>query len=396
MIATSIHHSQLRGGRVKTHFNFKPLVLGILAMSLAGGTQAVDFKGSGFLTVAAGKKFDNELSDGYVVVDYGQAGIYDDNDWSIGPDSKLGLQGVLTFNPKWSATGQIVSRGADDGKVNLEWLYATFQATDDLTVQFGRKRLPLFYFSESQDVGISLPWVRLPPQAYGWDVVNFNGANLIYRSNLGDWSSTAEVFYGNEERKDNPYQQIYSGRGVKTDEKWTHIIGADWTLNRDWLELRFSAVNSGWETYDPASSTTTDNGKQTFISAAGMIDYENWVVRSELSKIDRPDYAASPEKDWAVMLGVGYRFGKWLPMLTYAQFHGNYTDPSVSDERTEDIALSLRYDLSASSAIKVQYDIFKDNSAAGITCYQDPENCLTGSQRYGDSKLITLSYDRVF
>lgn len=376
---------------MNTRFLIKTLTLGVLAACQAGSVQAVEFSGSGFLTLAAGKMFDAELSDGYVVVDYGQAGIYDADEVSIGPDSKLGLQGVLTFNPQWSATGQIVSRGAHDGDVNLEWLYATFQATDDLTLQFGRKRLPLFYYSESQDVGLSLPWVRLPAQAYGWDVVNFTGANLIHQGNLGGWSSTAEAYFGRENRKDNPYQQIYTGRDVRTDEKWTNIIGADWTLSRDWLELRLAAMRSNWETYDPESDSKTDNGKQTFISLASMVDYENWVVRAELSKIDRPDYDLTPEHDWAVLFGVGYRFGKWLPMLTHAEFHGDYDDPTVTDERTTNLALSLRYDLSASSAIKVQYDITHDNSTpvGGLTSYND-------SGTYGDSKLLTISYDRVF
>lgn len=368
---------------MKSHSILKPLALSCLAMGIATSALAVDFSGSGFLTLAAGKKFDSELPDGYTVVDYGQAGIYDDNDWSLGPDSKLGLQGVLTFNPQWSATAQVVSRGAQDGKINLEWLYATFQPTDALTLQVGRKRLPLFYYSESQDVGISLPWVRLPPQAYGWDVVNFTGANLLHRGNLGDWSSNLEVFYGNEKRKENPYQEIYITRGTTADEKWTDIVGADWTLSRDWLELRFSAIRSNWEV------DGTNNGSQTFLSAASMIDYENWVVRAELSKIDRPDIPDTEEHDWAAMFGVGYRMGKWLPMLTYAEFHGNYDNPDWSDERTVDISLSLRYDLSSSSAIKLQYDIFRDNSTPGITLRND-------SGYYGDAKMITLAYDRIF
>jgi hypothetical protein len=238
--------------------------------------------------------------------------------------------------------------------------------------------------------------VRLPPQAYGWDVVNFNGANLIYRSNLGQWASAMEVFYGNEDRNNNPYQQIYTGRGIRTDENWTNIIGADWTLSRDWLELRFSAVRSGWNTYDPATAIKTDDGKQTFLSAAAIVDYGNWVIRSEVSKIDRPGFDGTPEHDWAAMFGVGYRFGKWLPMVTYANYHGNYTDPTFPDERTTDVALSLRYDLTSSSDIKMQLDLFHDHSQVGITCYQDPTACLSGSQRYGNSKLFTISYDMVF
>lgn len=384
------------GGRVKTASLKHSLALGLAALAFAGTASAVDFNGSGFLTLAAGKLFDREHADGFMVTDYGQAGIYDDTDWNFSPDSKLGLQGTLTFNPQWSATAQVVSRGARDGKINLEWLYATWQASDNLTLQVGRKRLPLFYYSESQDVGLSMPWVRLPPQAYGWDVVNYNGANLIWRSSLGEWSAATEVFYGNEERKNNPYQQIYTGYGVETDEKWTDIVGADLSLSRDWLELRFSYVQSDWETTDPTTAITTDNGKQTFLSAAAIVDYENWVLRAELSKIDRPDYNVAPEHDYSILFGAGYRFGKWLPMLTYAEFHGNYDDPTVADERTKTVSLVVRYDLTSSSALKVQYEAFKDNSGAGVTCFQDPAACLAGSQRYGNAKMISIAYDLVF
>lgn len=363
------------------------LVLAIVAMVSAGSAQAVEFNGSGFLTLAAGKKFDSELADGYYVADYGQAGIYDDDDWKIGPDSKLGLQGVVTFNEDWSFTGQIVSRGARNGKINLEWLYGTYQASDKITLQFGRKRLPLFYYSESQDIGLSMPWARLPPQAYGWDVVNFNGANMIHRTSLGEWNSTAEVFYGNETRRENPYLTIYNGKNADWDEKWNDIFGADWTLSRDWLELRFSFVHSGLEYWDASDKVNTySSTDQNFYSVATAVDYEDWVVRGEVSKIDRKDFS---EHDWAFMLGVGYRMGKWLPMLTYAEFRGDYTDGSP-DERMKDVSLSLRYDLSASSAIKAQLDFFNDGSdSAGITSYN-------GSGVYGDSKLFTIAFDHVF
>ncbi len=365
------------------------LAIGLAALTLAGAALAVEFTGSGFLTLAAGKTLSKETPDGYTVVDYGQGAIYNTNQWKIGPDSKLGLQGIATFNPQWSLTAQAVFRGAANGKADLEWLYATWQASDDITVQIGRKRLPLFYYSESQDIGLSLPWARLPSQAYGWDVVNFNGANVIYHSKLGDWNSSAEVFYGNETRKNNPYLQIYSGPGSHTDESWKNIAGVDWTLAHDWLELRFSAVQSYWQTSDPSTGDVTDNGRQSFLSAAAIIDYEDWVVRSEYSKIDRPKEVASPEHDWALLFGVGYRFGKWLPMITHANYHGNYTVAGTPNERIDDLALSLRYDLTASSDIKAQFDILHDHSEPGI-------NTFTNSGRYGNAKMITFSYDMMF
>lgn len=356
-------------------------ILGLVTAAglLTNPAQAVEFQGSGFLTLAAGKILSGDPGS-FVVTDYGQGGHYDKGEgWDLGPDSKLGLQGVASFSSDWSATAQIVSRGAADGRVNLEWLYGTYKATDNLTLQFGRKRLPLFYYSESQDIGLAMPWVRLPPQAYGWDVVNLNGANATYRLQLGDWNATGEAFYGKETRINNPYQEIYVGWGSKTDERWTDITGANLTLANDWLETRLSAVRSNWEVGG------TNNGAQTFYAISAMADLEDWIVRSEYSKIDRPEIA---EHDWAALLGIGKRFGKWLPMLTYAKFHGKYDDGLANEERTKSLSFSLRYDLSSSSAIKVQYDITSDDSDAGITA--------NASGRYGDSKMLTIAYDKVF
>ncbi|CAK0769520.1 conserved hypothetical protein [Gammaproteobacteria bacterium] len=347
---------------------------------------AIEFEKLGFLTLAAGKKISSEFNDAFVVADYGQGGIYENNRWNIGPDSKIGLQGILTFNPFWSMTGQFVMRGARDGNINLEWLYATYQATNNLTLQFGLKRLPLFYYSEAQDIGVSLPWVRLPTPMYGWDVVNFRGANLIYRSMLGKWSSIIELFYGNEIRRDNPYLKIYNDRGTKWDEKWNHIHGADWTLNHDWLELRFSYVHSGMEYWDEMDKANTYfNTKQSFYSVATTVDYEKLLIRSEISKTDRP---TSFEHYTAYLLGVGYRVNKWLPMITFSRFQSNYDNDSPN-ERFNNLSFLLRYDLSPSSAIKAQYDIFNDKSEPGVTSYN-------AAGRYGDAKMFSIAYDMTF
>lgn len=93
-------------------------------------------------------------------------------------------------------TGQAVTRGARNGKVNLEWIYLSHEVSDKLTVQLGRKRIPFFYYSDSQDVGLAYPWIHLPPQMYGWEVVNYNGVSLYYKDTWGTWTSALNVFTG--------------------------------------------------------------------------------------------------------------------------------------------------------------------------------------------------------
>jgi len=157
------------------------------------------------------------------------------------PDSKLGLQGDAKINRQLSLTGQVVSRGAENGKMNLEWVYGSYKLSDKVTLQVGRKRLPLFFYSESQDVGLSFPWVRLPPQPYGWEVVNYNGANVLYNDKWADWTTKLNVFAGNETRKDNPYWRVYSGKNSVTDSRWSNLWGGELSISpRDWLDTRWS------------------------------------------------------------------------------------------------------------------------------------------------------------
>lgn len=55
-------------------------------------------------------------------------------------------------------------------------------------LQIGRKRLPLYYYSDFQDVGYAYNTVRPSPDVYGWDIVNYNGASLSTTRSLGDWT----------------------------------------------------------------------------------------------------------------------------------------------------------------------------------------------------------------
>jgi hypothetical protein len=377
--------------------------LGLLLPCGTAQAEGIVWTASGFLTLGAGRIFGGDPYanfNGYqapiYIADYGQAGIYQkSHGWSLEPDSKAGLQVTASFNPQWSLTTQAVMRGAANGRPDLEWLYASWRADDKLTLQFGRKRLPLFYYSESQDVGFSMPWVRLPPQAYGWDVVNYDGANLQYNDQWGNWSARLEAFLGGETRRHNPYLTIYYGKDAKLNETWNHILGADVTLSRDWLDLRFAYVQSDWS-YSGSSPylalpVVWPSSRQRIYSAGANVDYQGWVGIAEVSYLNRK---AAYEYDYSQMLGIGHRFGKWLPMLTYANFSGHFIAGPVyagtDNEANSTLALSLRYDLTASSDVKLQLERWKDKNGPNF-------NATTGVPTgQGNPVLLSISYDQVF
>lgn len=382
----------------------RPLFSGIAAVAAAFGLSlaaqaqevpSVDFSGSGFLTLAAGKVIKGDAPGNFndyrapaFVTDYAQAGVYENNGWSIKPDSRLGLQGTATFNPQFSLTGQVVSRGAQDGKANLEWAYGSYHINDQLTFQLGRKRLPLFYYSETQDVGFSYPWVHLPSGQYGWEIVNYNGANLRYQAQWADWSSSLNVFTGAETRTDNGFWKIYNGKSTRTDSKWSNIVGADMLLARDWFEARAAYVQSHIQNRfeDPAALPPYDytpKAKQKIYSLSFSIDQQHWVVRNEYLYMDRKSMG---EEDYSFLLGVGYRVGKFLPMVTYNRYKMRLTTDPLAAEGWSILAFSLRYDLTPTSAIKAQLDRWKD---------QNGPNFNAGVP-YGNPTLFSVSYDKVF
>jgi hypothetical protein len=387
-----------------------PLVASLCLPGGAAGVEqgGVEFSGSGFLTVAAGRVFGGDPAqdfNGYrapmFVTDYAQGGIYENRGWTLKSDSKLGLQGTASFGPKFSATGQVVSRGVNEGRFNLEWAYGNYAIDDKLTFQFGRKRLPLFYYSETQDVGLANPWVHLPSGQYGWEIVNYNGANLLYRDQWAAWSSSMNFFAGSETRRDNEFWKIYNGRATRTDSKWSNIVGADMALTKGVLEARAAYVQSNMQDRfeDPTASPPYDyspQAKQRIYSLSFSVDARRWVVRNEYLYIDRKPIG---EEDFSFLLGVGYRLDKYLPMITYNRYkmrlNAANADASVIDPSTIDpasaegwstLVLSLRYDLTATSALKAQLERWKDLNGPAFN----------GGVAYGNARLFSVSYDLVF
>lgn len=371
--------------------------------SLAGGlsdARAVEWSGSGFLTLAAGRVLSGSLQGvnptGYrcpcFISDYAQGGVYEDGGVRFGPDSRLGLQGRAGLGERLGLTGQLVARGADAGSVALEWAYADYRLDEASTLQVGRKRLPLFYYSESQDVGFSYPWVHLPPQAYGWEIVNYNGINLAHQGRLGDWSTHLNLFAGSESKKDAGFWKLYDGKDTRTDVRWSGIVGAELFLQRDWFEGRLVHIESDTRQKDVTGGLDWSPKAHQRISGLSLaLDPGRWVIRAEWLHIDRKqDYGG----DAAGLLGIGYRIGEFLPMITRASYRQRQLADAPNglpgnEERHDVTSLTLRWDLTATSAIKAQYDVWQDRSGA---LYNDP----VGGTPFGSSRLLSLSYDRVF
>ena len=353
---------------------------------------AVEFDFSGFASAIVGKTSgsctESALAPRFAetctrfVADWGHAGVYSE-DVSARPESKLGLQATARFTPQLSATGQVVARVLDKASLELEWAYLTFAPNASWTFQAGRKRVPLFFYSDFQDVGYAYPWVRVPPDVYGWDVVNYNGASATYNKTFGEWSLRSSVFGGAETSRKNKYSKLFYEEDK--DVKWPGIAGADLELQKGWFTGRVVYMRSDYEQRDRATGELDAQpsgevkGRHQAYGGSVNIDYENWLVRTEYSIFDRSRYAYKATS-WFV--SIGHRIGSFTPMLTASDYRESTRYPEAYETtswRTR--SFTLRYDFGKSSAVKLQLDKIRDRSASSLM---------------GDATLWSASYDVVF
>lgn len=352
---------------------------------------------SGYLSLVAGKTLNGQLAHGYsgpdsikgvdcpcYVADWSNAGVYG-NKFTLRPESKIGIQGKYTINQEASITAQLTSRGTHPAP-EITWAFGSYKFNENFELQVGRKRIPLYYYSDFQDIGVSYPWVSPPPELYGWEATNYNGASLRYSKNINDTNLTASIFGGEEKVSNSLYQKLYYPVG-RTEVRWNNIIGADFEVNNGPLTVRGVVMSAKVKTKNHNEANFVDDN--TSMSAYGLavnLDFDRWFVLSEVTKLTRK-HKASPYSEAfkvtapAYTIGAGMRFGKWTPFINYAKF----------DEQTKDVDLyspgvydrtsaSLRYDIDSSSAVKTQFDRSTD-----VT-----------NNFGGHSTVFRISYDRVF
>jgi len=358
--------------------------------SLAADTPS-NFQFSGFLSLVGGSVSNGSLGSNYAgptqlngincpcyTADWSNAGIYGSN-FSLKPESRAGIQVQYNFSPKLNFVGQVVVRG-EETTPNISWAYFNYKLDDHFEVHLGRQRIPLYYYSPFQDVGFAFPWIAVPPELYGWDATNYDGASLRYTNSYGNTNLTTSVFAGQEVLGHSAYYLLsYSG---DTDVSWKRIIGADAEVNHGPLTVRLVYLRS------KVTVSNNDNAvySEADLKAYGMavnLDFDSWFVLSEATSLSR-HYTTAPVYSYsapASTIGAGLRLGKWTPFVNYAI----YTEHSsnVADyvpAAFKRASFTLRYDIDSVSDVKAQIDRNRDTTATWG----------------GDVNVMRVSYDRVF
>jgi len=352
-----------------------------------------NLKITGFLSIIGGNVFNGSYGPNYLanagstslngvacpcyIADYSNAGVYGSS-FSIKPESHAGLQLQYNFSSDFNFVGQVTVHTQEDDP-EIQWAYFNYRINGNWEIHVGRQRIPMYYYSQFQDVGFAYPWVDPPPELYGWEATNYDGASLRYSNNFGDVNLTTSIFNGIEKLGHSQFYKTYfSG---DTDVEWSAIRGIDAEINDGPLTMRAVYLEANTSIISTANDLNQYAPMKTY-GLATNLDFDTWFVLSEITQQKR-DYSelgystTSP----ASTIGVGYRWGKWTPFINYGIFTSSSSNPALvpaSDYKRD--SLTLRYDVDSSSDIKMQLDRNYDST----------------NNQFGNTSVIRLSYDRVF
>lgn len=356
---------------------------------------------SGFATIAVG------------ATTTGEKGLYDYNadGWDHKQGSLLGLQVSTDITDKLGGTVQVVAKGSDDFDPEIEWAYLSYQATDELRVLVGRQGAPFYMYSDYINVSYAYSWITPPKGVYNLAFSSFDGLGLIYNTSYGDYDTTFHFIYGDNNR-DAKYSGIYLGSEI------SDLTGLTATVTKDWLTLRagyftadvtlksntLNGLANTWRSVGSlvpdavvpgigvisnqiADHIALDDDKSTFLELGFQMDFDTISVVGEYTNLETEDSTISADKSYYVM--ANKRFDGMSIQLTYGADELEKDDftqaiqlptfvPDLNQltaatraglfapDKTSYITLGARFEVSDSSAVKVEYTDFNskyDNSS---------------------------------
>ncbi len=292
-----------------------------------------------------------------------------DNKGDFG-DSFAGLNYATRLDEHWSVAGQLFSK-VKEGEIELDWAFATFQATNDLVVRFGRQKYPLGLVTENIDIGVTYPWIRPPVEMYSLEmgdespnhiVENFDGISLAYTTG-DEWQFTVQPLIGQHGSSDTTQRKML---GLKLESRSDTT-----TLQAGFIR---TDMNIPTELSDQSRKSFNLGAKLEVANVLAMVEYVDTEVEDSTEFDAKSSYAT-----------LGYQAGNFLPSLTYATVEGQ---SGALDQ--DSISLALAYTYNPSVIFKAQWQNIKPN---------DPESDgLIEELPMGDTSVDVFSFsmDLVF
>ncbi len=363
----------------------------ILMLFTSHATAEIEF--SGFLSVGAGQVISNNTKthDDTFIADYSNAGKYESNT-SFRPDTTAGIQAQSHLLENISMNTQIIGQGNDNFNAELDWLYLTYEFHPSAFLEVGRKRLPLYYYSEFFDVGYAYVWVRPPVDNYTWQINHYNGVSLRQHFDINDMSGDITLYYGREDSKDNPILgELYKSA---VDETWREMYGVVFSLSESIWDIRLNFLNGRNDRtlYGYKINPSTGEIVESEDTQLTFKDYEFTNYGASLNLDTAYGFLLTEynirnrEKDPQIqtyLVSIGARWNTWALHLTFSEFKQDKENNGNKAEEHNTKSIGVRWDFHTSAAVKLQFDHFDDTGGLGY-------------EVGGDSQTVSTSLDMVF
>ena len=362
---------------MKKQFNL--LATAVLSVMASSSAQAIQF--DGFIT-AGGSIHDDSDNKNVYIGSLGDRGIT--NDLTFETDTRFGLQISSDVTEDMSVVAQILGTGVD-GNFNaiIEWAYIDYEIHDVASIHVGKIKQPVYLVNDYVEVGYAYPWIRPPSEVYYQNnpLNTVNGIELLLQLPVGPGTLSFQPYIGSN-RDDIPNAQgaFFEAENIYgLDIKYS---GRGYTVHASGFQCEVKTVGGFTLDTQPTTLATVDvdlNGEgDCEVIAAGLtldmanvVVYAEWTDRITTDKLSR---AFGDQTGWYTTLG--YRFGKWLPHITFASIDGEastvtpgaVTVLDASGEPTSttfnfpvaiqtSITAGLRYEVNDSAALKIEYQV---------------------------------------
>jgi hypothetical protein len=325
-----------------------PLFAAVLGVTCSTASANVDLNINGFLSAGVAVGSDEDVTVGVI-----------DEDTTFKEDTTLGIQISAPVSDRFSLTGQLVARGVEDYDIDASWAYASFEASDELTVRIGRLRIPFFYYSDFLEVGYAYNWIRPPEEVYRIGFSSVDAIDATYTTELGDVESSFQAYYGR-------YEEDLTVNGTELAFDLTNFFGGVATFTYEEFTGRFTYHQADVET--PDSTLIADAETSWFAGAAFIYDDGANLAVVEFTTVDN-DSVLTDDDAWLAM--YARRLSDDLTVhFTYANENDKQDEaiqgPAGFINDQESYITGVRYDIESNVALKFEVQYNDEKTKASV------------------------------
>ncbi len=280
--------------------------------------------------------------------------------------TSAGLQVDGTITNDLSGTVQFLAEGQEGLNARMEWAYLTYDLASSVEVRAGRIVAPFYMNSQSFYVGYAHPWVEPPAEVYDTAAVRtFDGADISWQFNTGEVAHTLNYYVGNA-----PVDSSIRGNNVTFDVHNLHGLNLSSTYGNlnTWLSYNNGDVDLDLSGVGASGPYSLNNDDAYFGSVGFEYDNGNVLFTAEHIELDIKGWFPKSRAHYATL---GYRFGSWMPHLTWANTESDSFDEVEGDLGAETLynnlksnqsswTLGLRGDVAPGLALKAEVSTYYD------------------------------------